>query len=154
MCLFSNTDKLTRAYEKITTFKRVMVMIYQGKVTFLTPYQLTPIPIDVILGKKDFKADGNKEINKGVLDRLYTIHGGFIHTYAFCRDAMKNADLDCQAMGKEVDEIIIECEIPKGTFYIKGRDGYGNIGFAARKVRFTPSENGFIQELLQKYEHD
>lgn len=151
MCLFSTTNKMVMAEEDIVCYKRVMVLIYKDEVTFLTPYQLTQIPIDVILGKKDFKAVGIKEISKGAIDRDYTVHGGFIHTYAFCRDACENADLDSQVMNDDADEIIIQCIIPKGTYYIQGRDGYGNIGYAARKIRFTPSKDGAIQDLMKKY---
>ena len=146
MCLFSKENKLVRAEEDIVCYKRLLPIFEKDGVKFITPYQLMEVPLEVIKGKADFKAEGDKEIRG--FNNEYTICGGFIHTYAFLRDALEEIDMDGQS-GVNCDDIVLQCIIPKGTYYLEGQDSFGHRGFASRKIRFTIDEESINKEVLE-----
>lgn len=148
MCLFSKENKLVRAEEDIVCYKRLMPIFEKEGVKFITPYQLKEVPLEAIKGNTDFKAEGNKEISRQAFDDVYTVCGGFIHTYAFLRDALEEIDMDGQ-VGVNCDDIVLQCIIPKGTYYLEGQDSFGHRGFAARKIRFTIDEESINKEVLE-----
>lgn len=124
MCLFANTKRLKVAKEDIKCYKRITFFFNGADIKFVTPYQWTIVPIDVLLGKEQFSALGNLEATKGKGE--YTIFGGVIHSYVFERDACEN---QCS------DELVVACIIPKGTKYIEGHDGWGCKTIAAQTIK-------------------
>lgn len=126
MCLFANTKRMKVAKEDIECYKRITFLFNGADIKFVTPYQWTSVPIDVVLGKEEFSALGSLDAKKG--EKEYTICGGVIHTYAYERDAAGN---QCS------DELVVACIIPKGTKYIEGYDGWGNKTIAAEKIKIN-----------------
>ena len=133
MCLFAKTKRLKVAKEDIKCYKRITFLFNDDKIKFVTPYQWTIVPIDVVLGKEEFSALGNLEATKEKCGG-YTIFGGVIHTYAFERDACES---QCS------DELVVACIIPKGTKYIEGYDGWGCKTIAAQTIKI---DAGFKNE--------
>jgi hypothetical protein len=125
MCLFAKTKRLIVAKEDIKCYKRFTFFINSEEIKFVTPYQWTIVPTDVLLGKQEFSALGGLEAKKGEKGE-YTIFGGVIHTYAYERDACEN---QCS------DELVVACIIPKGTKYIEGHDGWGCKTIAAQTIK-------------------
>lgn len=124
MCLFAKTTRLKVAKEDIRCYKRITFIFNCDKIKFVTPFQCTAVPIDVLLGKQKFSALGNFAAIKG--EGEYIIRGGVIHTYAYERDA-------CESQSS--DELVVACIIPKGTKYIEGHDGWGNKTIAAQTIK-------------------
>lgn len=124
MCLFANTKRLKVAKEDIKCYKRITFLFDGDKIKLVTPYQWRIVPIDVLLGKEEFSALGDLEVQKGKGE--YTIFGGVIHTYAYERDA-------CESQSS--DELVVACIIPKGTKYIEGHDGWGIKTIAAQTIK-------------------
>lgn len=150
MCLFSKS-KLVRADKDIVCYKRLFPIFEKDGIKFLTPYQLVEVPIDVLNGEKDFKAIGDKEVSNCDFFGEYSVGSGFIHTYASFGEAVEQAELDAEVCCEDCDEIIVECIIPKGTYYLQGRDSYGSISYASRKIRFNlDSTNAEINRLIEK----
>lgn len=125
MCLFANTKRLKVAKEDIKCYKRITFFFNGADIKFVTPYQWTIVPNDVLLGKEQFSALGRLEITIAAKGE-YTIFGGVIHAYAFERDACES---QCS------DELVVACIIPKGTRYIEGHDGWGRRTIAAKTIK-------------------
>lgn len=132
MCLFSKTKRLKVAKEDIKCYKRITFFFNGVDIKFVTPYQWTIVPLDVLLGKEEFSALGSLEATKEKGE--YTIFGGVIHSYVFERDAHEN---QCS------DELVVACIIPKGTKYIEGHDGWGCRTIAAQTIKI---DAGFKDE--------
>ncbi len=125
MCLFAKTKRMKVAKEDIRCYKRITFRFIGNEIKFVTPYQWTIVPIDVLLGKQEFSALGSLEATKGEKGE-YTIFGGVIHTYAYEKNA-------CE--GQCSDELVVACIIPKGTKYIEGYDGWGFKSIAAQTIK-------------------
>lgn len=151
MCLYCEENKPKRAEKDIVCYKRVTPITAKDGIVFLTPYLRTEIGFDVIRGDKPLKAEGKKSITDYTFDGLYSVGGGFIHTYGFLRDALEDVEMDCE-INFNCEDIVIECIIPKGTYYLEGRDSFGHKGFASRKIKFTAKESisQFIDEKISR----
>lgn len=131
MCLIAKTDKLKTATEDIRCFKRIEFIGGWYSIAFQTPFMHRSVPIDALIGNKDFVAIGDFNPIKGS-DGWYYITEGVIHSY------------NTEAVAKLVsysDEIVVECVIPKGTDYIEGFDNWGYPCIASKKVRFVSFKN-------------
>lgn len=124
MCLFADTKRMKVAKEDITCYKRITFLFNNNEIKFVTPYQRTSVPIEVILGKQEFSAFGDLKAAKG--EDGYKIFGGVIHAYVYEINALDN---------QHSDELVVACIIPKGTMYIEGYDGWGNKVIAAQKIK-------------------
>ena len=127
MCLIAKTDKLKTATEDIHCFKRIEFIGRWSSIAFHTPFVYRSVPIDALIGNKDFVAVGDFSPIKEN-DGKYYIAEGVIHSYLIEAEA-KNHSYS--------DEIVVECVIPKGTEYIEGFDNWGCPCVASKKVRFV-----------------
>ena len=133
MCLLSNRKTLKTAKEDIKCFKRFEFFQYGGdNIAFRTPYLFAPVPNDVMLGKQEYFAVGDLNIEENGTELYspykyrYRIYGGVIHCYLNQKDAIAQ---QCS------DEIVVECIIPNGTEYIEGYDCYGVKSISAKKIK-------------------
>ncbi len=132
MCLYTKNNQFSIAKENLICYK--VLAFYDGG--FMTPYQKTFMPKNVIDGKIPFIAMGEKQIQQGYLSVSCVIGGGFIHTYKSLISAfyLKN---HLGIMYPEYVFCIFECEIPKGTKYYEGEDDFCEASFASEKINFV-----------------
>lgn len=132
MCLYTKNNQFSIAKENLTCYK--VLAFYDGG--FMTPYQKTFIPKNVIDGKIPFIARGEQQIEQGYLSVSCVIGGGFVHTYKSLTSAwlLKN---HIGFMNSEYVCSIFECEIPKGTKYYEGEDDFFEASFASEKINFV-----------------
>ena len=138
MCLFTKSKYPLIAEEDIVCYKTVRFDWDRGSGHFMTPFQHTPIPDDVITGKCAFKASRTK--SEVLLEKGYghfscsglVVDYGYIHTWK-----------DEKTARKVHTGPIFKCIIPKGTIYY---DGYFNgwIGYesmCAEEIKFVERIN-------------
>lgn len=140
MCLITKTSVCSVAKNGIKCYK--VVLWHDGK--FTTPHQKTQIQKIVVDGKMPFFADGEKGIegidyspdDTNASPNKYAIGNGFIHTYKSLTSAWLLITHIQFIMHAEYVCRIFECEIPKGTKYYEGEDGFHEAAFASEKINF------------------
>ena len=125
----------------IVCYKRVKrYRTNDGEVFHTPPYFGSRISDDIIKGKQPFKAVGRASINPTIVgyDDEFFVGKGFIHTYAFLRDAIEEMD---------AGEVVYQCFIPKGTKYLKGYDYMHCPCFASKEIVFAErcTRNRFLR---------
>jgi hypothetical protein len=116
MCLFTKAKHPLIAQEDIVCYKIVHLDWHRGGGHFITPFQHTPIPDDVMSGECPFKATGKKSALR--VENGYgsfsgnglVIDSGYIHAWV---DENVSLTLSDRAA-------VYKCIIPAGTKYYKG----------------------------------
>lgn len=129
MCLRTYQHTQQTAEQDKTCYK-IVVKREDG---YFTPFLDEPIPLEVIKGKKTFKAKGKTlKLKNGC---GYAIEGGNIHTYIYCSTAIYAVQSFVNTYGGTL--LIFECVIPKGTKYYYGTGYAKTHEYASKQIRFV-----------------
>lgn len=145
MCLLTK-NQFVKAEKDIVCYKTIERNYHVG---YRTPYMLKSIPLEVIEGKENFKAEGGINVHTPMIcvccatEGEMAIDSGIIHVFANIKDVERELDI----WGKRDYRIVAyKCIIPKGTYYVEGRFGYSpdkndehnnSICYGAEEIKFV-----------------
>lgn len=130
MCLYSISNKAKKSKKDIVCYKILCRIKYEEN--FRTPFRGTKISDEIINGKIDFIADGEKNIVRDSFSfKYYVVDSGFIHTYTDLEMAFI-VEANLQQYQSFYYFNVFECIIPKNTEYFEGERDY-----ASEKIKFV-----------------
>lgn len=145
MCLYCNTDNSKVAAEDIICWK----IIARNKRTHATytPYHFLYVTRDQREGKEDFVPEQLGGCPTCPSDGI--VNEGFIHVHFVKNVAIdKFYILNMISVIDDVEFLLYECVIPKGTAYYEGTDGENTYAkaAAAERIRFVRQINPSNEE--------
>ena len=112
-----------------------------GMRVYKTPFMLKRVSRNVIQGKKALVASG-KEYVDSILDSLFCVEGGYIHTFA---EGGWDKGYGFPRLDKGEKYVVFKCVIPAGErFFWDNKKGQ----YASKSIRFIGrlDEREYIQE--------
>lgn len=136
MCLISKYRFPKRAKEDITCYKVLAIgRNSENTQIYYTPFMDIPVHVPGIL-----KAEGSSIR----FDYIYEVGKGYIHAYYYDYTAITNVVRDTFC---NIDSIVVECTIPKGTKYHINESG---IEICAKKMIINKIVHIHINEELDE----